>query len=101
VWCVLTIWAAVAPALEPLLWLQRKPSCLEPDQWSDTFQDILTQCLQKVRRGFWGVEGFDRPRDLAGCLHCMTLRLLCCGAVNLACALPAEGKAWGLECLGF
>jgi serine/threonine protein kinase len=26
------------------------PGLAEPDSWSETFQDFLTQCLQKVRR---------------------------------------------------
>jgi serine/threonine-protein kinase 24/25/MST4 len=27
------------------------PGLAEPDRWSDTFQDFLTQCLQKVGCG--------------------------------------------------
>jgi hypothetical protein len=44
VWLVLVVSNGLEISREP------PPGLAEPDSWSETFQDFLTQCLQKVRR---------------------------------------------------
>jgi serine/threonine protein kinase len=51
------------------------PGLAEPAKWSETFQDFLTQCLQKVR--VWGLKCWSWVRF--GMLECLSQAEPGCG----------------------